>query len=104
MRSFIDEISRAEQEAELIRHDAVTKAKEKVSETSIKAAESLEQLKEEERTRTKNAVEKAEFDGEAKEAELLAEYDKQAEAVCIKAEEKLDDAISYLLNRIQGLA
>ena len=104
MRSFIDEISRAEQEAELIRRDAMTRAKEMVSETGVKAAESLERLKEEERARTKSAVEKAEIDGEAKAADLLAGYEKQAEDVCLKAEEKLDDAVAYLLNRIQGLA
>lgn len=104
MRSFIDQISQAEKEAETMRRDAVTKAKELVSEAGIKAAESLEKLKEEERTKTKEAVAKAEIDGEAKAAEMMAESARQAESVCLKAEEKLDNAVSYLLNRIQGLA
>ena len=46
MRSFIEEISVAEQEAEKIRQDAVDKAKEMVSAASLKATETLEHLKE----------------------------------------------------------
>ena len=104
MRSFIEEISVAEQEAEKIRQDAVDKAKEMVSAASLKATETLEHLKETERERTKEALQQAEKDGEAEAVKKKHSYEENAESICREAEKKLDDTVSYLLNKIQGLA
>ncbi len=104
MRSFINEISTAEQEAEKIRQTAVMKAKDMISAAGVEAAESLEKLKEKDHQDLKSALEKAEADGEGEAAGLSAEFERKADQICRKANEKLDDAVTYLLNKIQGLA
>ena len=104
MRSFINEISTAEQEAERIRQTAVMKAKDMISAAGVEAAETLEKLKEKDHQDLKAALEKAEAEGEAEAVSLGAEFEGKADTICRKANEKLDDAVTYLLNKIQGLA
>ncbi len=104
MRSFINEISTAEHEAEKIRQNAVMKAKDMISAAGVEAAETLEKLKEKDHQDLKSALEKAEADGETEAARLGAEFEEKADQICRKANEKLDSAVSYLLNKIQGLA
>ena len=100
MDSMIDKIRAAEQQAEDIRAQAVTDARDMAARAREDAAERLNAAAESERQKTRDALLKAEEDGKALSEQVLA---KAREAVAQEenaARKNLDKAVAYLMERV----
>lgn len=101
MRSIIEEIAVAEQEAEEIRRSAVASAREKTAKASDEAEAALKDLHEEQRLAMADALKQAELDGEQLAKGLADSMDAAADAACAAAEQRLDDTVSYLMRKVR---
>ena len=100
MDSMIDKIRAAEQQAEDIRAQAVTDARDMAARTREEAAERLAAAAESERQKTREALLKAEEDGKALSEQVLS---KAREAVAQEenaARGNLAKAVAYLMERV----
>ena len=100
MDSMIDKIRAAEQQAEDIRAQAVTDARDMAARAREEAAERLAAAAESERQKTLEALLKAEEDGKALSEQVLS---KAREAVAQEenaARGNLAKAIAYLMERV----
>ena len=104
MRSVIEEIAAAEQQAEDIRQNAAVQARELTLKAKEDAQQTLSKLESDARVALQTELETAKQQGERLSAELLATLEQQADAVCGKAQGKLDQAVSYLLNKVTKTA
>ena len=104
MRSVIEEIAQAEQQAEEIRQSAAVQARELTQKARQDAVESLAKLESDERVALASALETAKQQGEQISGELLKQMEREADAVCKAASAKLDQAVSYLLNKVTKTA
>ncbi len=100
MRSIIDEIARAEADAEQIRQSAATALREQTVKAKADAQTRLTEIENAERNQTREALESAATDGDAMAKELLCKMTQDAEAVCGAANAKMTDAIDYLVKKV----
>lgn len=104
MRSVIEEIAAAEQQAEEIRQNAAVQARELTLKAKEDAQQALSALENSARTALQNELETAKQQGERLSAELLTQMEQEADATCSAANARLDDAVSYLLNKVTKTA
>lgn len=104
MRSIIGEIEAAEARAEEIRQSAVGDAREIQAAARDEAEKSLAALDEQERKATAEALEQAQIEGEKLAKQILETMSAEADAVCEQANQKLDAAVRYLIDRVRETA
>jgi len=104
MRSVIEEIAAAEQQAEEIRQNAAVQARELTLKAKEDAQNALSSLESSARNALQAELETAKQQGERLSADLLAQMEQEADAVCAAANAKLDEAVSYLLNKVTKTA
>ena len=104
MRSVIEEIAQAEQQAEEIRQNAAVQARELTQKAKQDALDARVALENDERATLAAALETAKQQGERISNELLAQMELEADAVCKSASDKLDKAVSYLLDKVTRTA
>ena len=104
MRSVIEEIAAAEQQAEEIRQNAAVQARELTLKAKEDAQQALSKLESDARNALQAELETAKQQGERLSAGLLAQLEQEADAVCAAANARLDDAVSYLLNKVTKTA
>lgn len=101
MRSIIEEIAAAEQQAEEIRQAAAVSAREKTARASEEAEAALEALRADCRLAMAEALKQAELDGEQLARTLSDGMDAEADAACAEAEKRLDSTVSYLMRKVR---
>lgn len=104
MRSIIDEIALAEEQAEQIRQAAAVSARELLAAARVKAEENLVFAETQEREKMREELEKAEADGREQAETILKELADAAEAQCANASLRIDDAVNYLMQKVQEIA
>ena len=104
MRSIIDEIAAAEQQADEIRLAATVSARERIAKANEQAAAALSELDAAEREKTREALLQAERDGEVAAARMREDMAAEAKALCAEAEKRIPAASDYLLQRVQSRA
>lgn len=104
MRSVIEEIALAEQQAEEIRQSAAVQARELTQKAKQDAVEALAKLENEERAALSGALETAKQQGERISKDLLDQMEQESDAICKAASTKLDQAVSYLLDKVTKTA
>lgn len=100
MRSIIDEIALAEAQADEIRKEAAQKAREDLLNAKGEAESSMKQLGEAERELSRQALQKADSDGQKLSQEMLNGMLADADAQCDTARGRVDNAVAYLLGRL----
>ena len=104
MRSIIDEIAQAEREADEIRREAAASGRERIAAAREASEKALAAMDDTEREQLRAALDKAELDGEREAASVHRALCEQADALCKRAEERLEDTVAYLLNRVRAEA
>lgn len=104
MRSIIDEIAAAEQQADEIRLAAAASAREQIALANERAAKALSELDKAEREKTREALVAAERDGEIAATRMREDMAAEATKLCAEAEGRIDVAGNYLLQRVQNRA
>ena len=104
MRSVIEEIAIAEQQAEEIRQNAALQARELTLKAKQDAEEALAKLENDARATLLAQLETAKQEGEHLSNELLAKMEREADATCLTASGKLDKAVDYLLHKVTKTA
>lgn len=100
MRSVIDEIATAEQRAEEIRLSAAAGARETIVKARDDAQSALAQLEETERETTRKQLEIAKLEGERLSKEQLEQMKQEADELCARAQERVGDAVRYLVDKV----
>ena len=100
MDSMIDKIRAAEKQAEDIRAQAATDARDMGARVREEAAERLAAAAEDERQKTRDALTKAEEDGKALSEQVLAAAREVVAREEAAARAKLNDAVAYLMERV----
>ena len=100
MDSMIDKIRAAEKQAEDIRAQAVTDARDMAARVREEAAERLAAAAESERQKTREALSKAEEDGKALSEQVLADARKIVAQEEAAARNNLSKAVAYLMERV----
>ena len=100
MDSMIDKIRAAEQQAEDIRAQAATDARDMATRAREEAAERLIAAAEAERQKTREALAKAEEDGKVLARQVLAEAREVVAREEAAARAKLPNAVAYLMERV----
>ena len=100
MDSMIDKIRAAEKQAEDIRAQAVTDARDMGARAREEAAERLAAAAESERQKTREALTKAEEDGKVLSEQVLSESRAIVAREEAAARAKLGEAVAYLMERI----
>lgn len=100
MRSIIDEISAAEREAEEIRQQAAAAAREAISFAQADAETALSDADIAERDKTREALAKAEREGDAIAQQILLSMEQEADTLCAGARERSAEAVTYLVKRV----
>lgn len=100
MDSMIDKIRAAEKQAEDIRAQAVTDARDIGARAREEVAERLAAAAENERQKTREALAKAEEDGKVLAAKVLSEAREVVAREEAAARAKLPDAVAYLMERV----
>lgn len=100
MSSMIDQVREAEAQADAIRQDAQAAAREKIAAAQAEIREQKLIAADEERAALREAGLKAEAEGEALSKELILQRSAEADANCKAAEEKLPEAVNYLVERV----
>lgn len=100
MRSVIDEIAAAEQQAEEIRLSAAAEAREMTQNAREYAKVALAALEQAQRDEAQTQMERAREQGEALSKEMLSKLEQEADDLCTRAEKKLPEAVAYLLNKV----
>ena len=104
MRSIIDEIANAESTAEQLRQDALTDAREKIVQAKLDAEKQLASSEAREREETRRALEAADAEGAALSKAILTDMNEAAKEQCEAAYGRLDEAVTYLLRKVQGIS
>lgn len=104
MRSIIEEIAHAETEAEAIRQSAAAESRELIQQARADAEQETARLAEQEREKTRTALEKAEEDGKQLAQTIQQDLLAAADAQCANAQQRIDDAIHYLMQKVQEIA
>lgn len=104
MRSVIEEIATAEQQAEQIRQEAALQARELTQKAKEDAQNALSNLENESRTDMQASLDAAKKQGERLSLELLETLQQEADTLCNHANAKLDQAVSYLLDKVTRTA
>ena len=104
MRSVIEEIANAEQQAEEIRQNAALQARERTLQAKEDAQKALSRLEEEARETLQAELDKAKLEGERLSGNMLAQLEQEADALCKSANERLDKAVSYLVDKVTKTA
>ena len=99
MRSIIDEIAAAEDQAEQIRQSAVLQSREETAKAREQAEKALSALTAQEREATERMRSEAQQQGEQRAQETLTGMIREADELCAHAEKNVDRAIAYLLDR-----
>ncbi len=100
MDSMIDKIRAAEKQAEDIRAQGLTDARDMAARTREEAAERLAAAAEEERQKTREALQKAEEDGKVLSEQVLDAARQVVAREEAAARAKLADAVAYLMERV----
>lgn len=100
MRSIIDEIATAEAQAEQIRQTAAAQAREQISNARDFAEQALVALVAQEREETESAMGEAVKQGERVAQETQVRMEREADAICARAENKIEQAIAYLVEKV----
>lgn len=100
MRSVIDEIAAAEQMAEQIRLASAANLREQTLKAREDAQHALSELEKTERAEAQVQLEHERVEGEQLAGELLAKLEQEADALCARAEERLDKAVTYIVNKV----
>ena len=100
MDSMIDKIRAAEKQAEDIRAQGLTDARDMAARAREEAAERLTAAAEAERQKTREALAKAEEDGKALSAQVLQKARETVAEEEAAARAKLPDAVAYLMERV----
>ena len=104
MRSVIEEIANAEQQAEEIRQNAALQARERTLQAKEDAQKALSRLESEARETLQAEQEKAKLEGERLSSDMLAQLEQEADALCANANTRLDKAVSYLVDKVTKTA
>lgn len=104
MRSVIEEIAQAEQQAEEIRQSAALQARELTLKAKQNAEQALSKLESDARAELLLELETAKRQGEQISNELLAQMAKEAEEACNLAGSRVNQAVSYLLDKVTKTA
>ena len=104
MRSVIEEIAAAEQQAEEIRQNAAVQARELTLKAKDDAQQALSKLESDAHARLQAELETAKQQGESLSSELVGKLSQEADALCAAANAKLPDAVSYLLDKVTKTA
>lgn len=104
MRSIIDEIAFAEQQADEIRASATADAREQVLKANEAAVHAQERQAEEAHEQLRAALERAAVDGEELAQRLGGDFTAEADSLCCVAESRVGTAIDYLLKKVQEIA
>jgi len=104
MRSIIDEIALAEEQAEQIRQESVSAARELLNASRLEAEREYVRVEDEEREKMREALEKAEQDGQQQAEQTLKELAATADLQCEEAKLRVGDAVQYLLKKVQEIA
>ncbi|MGN0784074.1 MAG: hypothetical protein ACI4MR_00260 [Candidatus Aphodomorpha sp.] len=104
MRSIIEEIAHAETEAEAIRQSAAAESRELIQKARADAEQETARLAEQEREKTRTALEKAEEDGKQLAQTIQQDLLAAADAQCSNAQQRVDEAIHYLMQKVQEIA
>ena len=99
MRSIIDEIATAEEQAEQIRQSAVQQAREETAKAREQAELALAALAAQEREATERMQSEAQRMGEQSAKETLDGMIREANALCARANQNVDRAIAYLVDK-----
>ncbi len=100
MDSMIDKIRAAEKQAEDIRAQAVTDARDMAARAREETAERLVAAAEAERQKTREALAKAEEDGKVLARQVLLEARETVSREEAAARAKLPEAVAYLMERV----
>lgn len=103
MRSIIDEIAQAEEQAEQIRQDAAAAARELLASSKMSAEQEYAHVEEQERIKMRDALDQAEAEGRNQAETVLKELSEAADILCENAQLHLDDAVEYLLKKVQEI-
>jgi len=99
MRSIIDEIAAAEEEAEKIRQEALMQAREQTANARGQAEQALLDLAAAEHAITERDLEAARIRGEKAAQVTLGEMEREAEKCCALAAARMDRAVAYLVEK-----
>ena len=100
MDSMIDKIRAAEKQAEDIRAQGATDARDMAARAREETAERLTAAAEAERQKTRDALTKAEEDGKVLARQVLEKARKIVAREEAAAREKLPEAVAYLMERV----
>lgn len=100
MRSIIDEIAAAEEQAEQIRLNAVSQAREETAKAREQAQQALAALTAQEREASENMRLNAQSQGEQRAKETLAGMIREADELCARAGGRVESAIAYLVDEM----
>lgn len=104
MRSVIEEIANAEQQAEEIRQNAALQVRERTLQAKEDAQKALSRLEEEARETLQAELDKAKLEGERLSGNMLAQLEQEADALCSNANTRLDKTVSYLVDKVTKTA
>ena len=104
MRSVIEEIAAAEQQAEETRLNAAVQARELTLKAKEDATNMLSQLESDARVALQAELETAKQAGEQLSGELLRQLEQESNALCEQATGRLGQAVSYLLDKVTKTA
>lgn len=100
MRSVIDEIAAAEQKADEIRLSSAASAREQTLKAREEAQHTLSELEKTERDLAQAQMESARTEGERLAGELLTKLEQEADALCTRADGRLGEAVTYIVNKV----
>lgn len=100
MRSIIDEIAAAEEQAEQIRLNAVSQAREETAKAREQAQQALTALAAQEREASENMRAEAQSRGEQRAKETLAGMIREADELCAHADSRVESAVAYLVDQV----
>jgi vacuolar-type H+-ATPase subunit H len=100
MRSIIDEIAAAEEQAEQIRLNAVQQAREETAKAREQAQQALATLVAQDREASESMRSEAQSQGEQRAQETLAGMIHEADERCAHAGSRVEPAIAYLVEKV----
>ena len=100
MRSIIDEIAAAEEQAEQIRANAALQAREETAKAREQAQQALAALAAQEREASENMRANAQSQGEQRAKETLAGMIREADELCARADGRVESAVAYLVDQV----
>ncbi|MDD3400030.1 MAG: hypothetical protein PHT58_00155 [Eubacteriales bacterium] len=104
MQAMMEQIALTEQEAENIRAKAIQDAKDSIARAKADAEAAIKVADDKEREKTKAALLQAEIDGAALGQSMMEEARVKIGSDRKFAEEKIPEAVKYLIERVESLA